>query len=193
MILLISGSGIPASRTLALVAAAGDAIARCGTRCEVWDLADRPLPAADGRHHEAPESHPDPLVRELVRTAREASGFVLASPVHHNSYSGLIKNCLDHLAIEHFEYKPVALMAFGGSMAAIQVCDHLRIVVRGLWGIALPGQAVAVPSDFEEAPGGDVTVAAGPLRQRLDLLARDLVRYAKVADALVGANGRARR
>src|SRR5262249_14449631 len=129
-------------------------------------------------------------VHELVETAQRASGFVLASPVHHNSYSGLLKNCLDHLAIEQFEYKPVALMAFGGSMSAIQVCDQLRTVVRGLWGIALPCQAVGGPADSAEPPRGGPRLAAPRAKQRRAPLAGDLVKYARIAKALVSANGR---
>lgn len=192
MILLLSGSGKPGSRTLAMVEAAARVVERLGMEARVWDLAARELPLADGRYHEDPASHPDPRVRELVAAAHAAAGFVVASPVHHNSYSGLLKNCLDHLSIDQFEYKPVALMAFGGSMAAVQVCDHLRTVMRGLWALVLPGQAVSVASDFAEEPGGALTLCAPSACGRIELVARDLVKYAKVGQALARSDARPR-
>jgi len=189
VIVLLSGSGKPGSRTLASVTAAAGAIERQGMEARVWDLATRQLPPADGEHHHDPSRHPDPRVHELVEAVRAAAGFVVASPVHHNSYSGLLKNCLDHLSIEQFEYKPVALMAFGGTLAAVQVCDHLRTVMRGLWALVLPAQAVTVPEDFDDGPDGPVLTASTAC-QRVDLLTRDLVKYAKVGRVLAGRDGR---
>lgn len=62
-----------------------------------------------------------------------ADGFTLISPVYHNSYSALLKNCLDPHDDRPVLTQTVALVARGPNRCGVQVCDHLR-VVRGLWG-----------------------------------------------------------
>jgi len=176
MILLISGSVQAGSRTLAAVTAAACVLEQRGLRTRVWDLAQSPLPIADPRYYECPADHPDLRVRELVEAAAAASGFVLASPLYHNAYCGALKNCLDHLSIEQFASKPVGLISFGGTLTAIQVCDQLQIVVRGLYGLALPVQVVTVPDDFERLDGGFRLVAADRLR-RLEWMADEICQY----------------
>lgn len=166
MILLISGSVQPRSRTLAAVEAAAAALRERGLRARIWDLSETPLPIADPRYHASPMQYPDVQVRRLVEAATAATGFVLASPLYHNAYCGALKNCLDHLSIGQFAEKPVGLISFGGTLTAIQVCDQLQIVVRGLYGLALPVQVVTVPADFARTPDGAFRlVGEDPLRR----------------------------
>ncbi len=179
-ILVISGSPQPGSRTSAVASLATAVLRHSGAETTLWDLQRRPLPLFDPAFHDNPWTHPHPDVRELVSEADSADGFVLASPVYHNSYSGIIKNCLDHLSMDHFEYKPVGLIAYGGSMAAVQVCDHLRTVVRGLRGIALPTQVIAVGGDLAPGDNGRPHVAPA-LVQRLRQLAGELERFTVAA------------
>jgi NAD(P)H-dependent FMN reductase len=176
LILLISGSVQPSSRTLAAVTAAAAILEGRGLKTRVWDLSQSPLPIADPTYYQRPTEHPDPRVHELLRAATEARGFVLASPLYHNAYCGALKNCLDHLSIDEFASKPVGLISFGGTLTAIQVCDQLQIVVRGLYGLALPVQVVTVPSDFERSDAGFRLVSADRLR-RLGWMADEIAHY----------------
>ena len=111
---------------------------------------------------------------------------VLASPVYHNSYSGVLKNCLDHLAIPQFLYKPVGLISHGAGLSAVQVCDHLRIVVRGLYGVALPRQLVTVKDDYDFDGEAAYLVGEGAL-ERLEALVNEMMMFGKVTE--VGLNG----
>jgi azobenzene reductase len=176
--LVLCGSVSPQSCTRAAARGAADMLCRQSVECEVWDFRERPLPFADPAYHDDPSLHPDPMVRRFVEAADEADGFLLASPVYHNTYSGVLKNSLDNLTIAQFRYKPVGLVAFGGSMSAIQVCDHLRIVVRGLYGIALPIQVVTTPTDFTAGENGALCLTNPAVLDRFEMLARDFVLFA---------------
>ena len=184
MILLITGSVRAGSETRAAMEALAGILRQRDVPFEHWDLRERPLPIADPEYHERAEAHPDPGVREIAAIARAAGAIVLATPVYHNSFSGVLKNCLDHLSVGDFAYKPVGLVAHGDNMSAVQACDHLRIVVRGLHGLALPLQVVTTPDDFASADGRPRLVADGA-RQRLDRFALDLLLYARLSEPVV--------
>lgn len=187
MILALIGSTRHGSYTRSATQAALALIAERGVETLAWDLRDHALPPADPEYHHNPHATPDPVVRELVEAADQASGFVLASPVYHNSYSGVLKNCLDHLAIPQFLYKPVGLMSHGETMSAVQVCDHLRIVVRGLYGIALPRQVVTVTRDFEPDNDGGYTLTNDSTLTRMRDFVDDLLLFARVTEVAQSA------
>jgi azobenzene reductase len=180
-VLVLSSSLQPLSRTLLTAAMVAEVLRRDGAEVTVWDLAARPLPFADPAYHADPRNHPDSVVGELVKTADMADAFLLATPIYHNSYSGVLKNALDHLSIRQFHHKPVGLIAFGGSMTAVQACDHLRIVVRGLMGVAVPTQLVATPADFGTGPQGRPRVASPELLRRARRMAQELKLFAGLA------------
>jgi NAD(P)H-dependent FMN reductase len=147
-IMVIIGSNHPGSRTRAAARYAAGCVADAGHQAYALDPERQELPIADPVYHDDPLKNPDKRARALVIAARQADGFVLASPLYHNSFSGVIKNALDHLTIDEFYHKPVGLIVHGSNLTAVQACDQLRIVTRGLYGIAVPEQAVTVPEDF---------------------------------------------
>ncbi|MFH8588715.1 NADPH-dependent FMN reductase [Streptomyces celluloflavus] len=147
-LLILTGSIRTRSYSCSLARFAAQQIAERDATPLLWDHRKRPLPFADPEYHKRPAANPDPAVRELVQLADVTNAFVLASPVYHNSYSGLLKNALDHLTMEQFRGKPVVLLGHGPRLTAIQAVDHLRTVVRGLYGLALPDQAVTTPEDY---------------------------------------------
>jgi azobenzene reductase len=172
-VLLISGSGRPRSHTCALVQLAGRLLSESGTEVRFWDASIECLPVADPQFHADPSRHPDPRVAAFVHIANDADAFVLGSPIYHNSYSGILKNALDHLAIPLVAYKPVGLLGHGGHRST-QAVDHLRVVVRGLWGIATPTHVCTQDEDYEETDGTYV-VSATDINARLDRFVRELV------------------
>ena len=117
------------------------------------DPRSRPLPIADPAYHRNVDETPDANVRAMARQVAEADGIVLASPLYHGSYSGVLKNALDCLAFDAFRGKPVGLLSHGSqSKRCAQPCDHLLPVVRTIHGIALQCQVSSSRSDFAEAP-----------------------------------------
>lgn len=142
-----------------------------------WDLRDKQLPIADPVYHKDPHQNPDKRVQELVQLADRADAFILGTPLYHNSYSGVIKNALDNLTIDQFEGKPVGLVSHGSERTVVQACDHLRIVVRGLYGVAIPKQIVTINSDFEESKGS-YELISHDIRHRMALMVKELVIFA---------------
>jgi AraC-like DNA-binding protein/NAD(P)H-dependent FMN reductase len=146
-LLLIGGSTSRPSHTRGLVDAAAAAASRMGAAVEVWDAAGVTA-RGDGTGRGRPASRPADLRALAVRV----HAIVIASPTHHNSYSGLIKHALDHLPRNCLAGKPVALMATCGRQPTPQAVDHLRIVVRALGGTAIPSQVIATEADFRRLP-----------------------------------------
>lgn len=158
--MVLVGSVRPGSLTQAAAGYAATQVKEGGHEVLVWDLSRLPLPIADPAYHDNPEDHPNKVVRALAVAAKRADCFLLSSPVYHNSYSGVLKNALDCLTIEHFRGKPVGLIANGPKLTAVQVCDHLRSVVRGLYGLCVPEQVVTTPADFTATDSGYVLTGA---------------------------------
>lgn len=149
-ILIISGSIRMPSYTRTLSAAVGHEFSTLGAVVTIWDAADPRLPIADPLYHRSASEYPDPGVVELDSLATHADAFVLATPVYHNSYSGVLKNILDLLNIEpHFAMKPLGLISHGGDRSP-QAVDHLRIVARGLNAITAPTQVCTQRADYTE-------------------------------------------
>jgi azobenzene reductase len=177
-ILVLTGALRHPSHTLALAEAVAAALAVRGIAVAHWSLREGPLPFADPEYHDDPTLHHDPVVRRLVGLADEADGFVLGSPVYHNSYSGVLKNALDSLAIAQFLYKPIALVSHGG-LRDKQAVDDLRIVARGLLGVAIPTQICTRDADYETAEEG-YRLTAPDILQRVERLTAELVLFAQM-------------
>jgi NAD(P)H-dependent FMN reductase len=174
--LLISGSSRSASHTRCLVGCVAMALApRFDSTC-IWDLTSDVLPRADPAFHANPLSHSDPVVREFAGAARDADALVLASPIYHNSYSGLLKSALDHLAISLCAYKPFGLLSHGSGRNT-QAVDHLRIVVRGLLGVAIPTQICTDDDDYRPTESG-YELTSVDILARLDRFANEITAMA---------------
>jgi NAD(P)H-dependent FMN reductase len=104
---VICGSPREVSYTRGLGRCIVGALEAQGAAVELLDLRHHALPPLDPRLRREREAHPDPAVGRLFSMASAADGFVLASPVYHNSYSGVLKNALDYLRIPDLRYKPL--------------------------------------------------------------------------------------
>jgi azobenzene reductase len=159
------------TRTLLKVVAAGCKLQ--GLEPIWYDLGDHDLGIADPAYHHRPELHPSAEVRDLSALAARAEAFIIGSPVYHNSYSGVLKNCLDHLTTSHFEGKPVALACHGGTLRSMQPADQLRLVIRGMHGMATVNQVVSADTDFQVMNGG-LVLSNRALFDRVARLVREL-------------------
>lgn len=174
-ILILSGSPRQPSYTRSLSNAIADELARLGADVLLWDAHDHPLPLADPAYHHTASTHPDPEVVDLDARAQAADAFVLATPIYHNSYSGVLKNALDLLNIRpHFSMKPVGLVSHGGDRSP-QGVDHLRIVARGLNAITIPTQVCTRRSDFEAAPDGRHRIGDAAIADRIVRFSSELI------------------
>jgi azobenzene reductase len=175
---LICGSVREASHTRTLAEQLDVALTSVGSRTLLWNLSERPLPVADPRFHDDPVMNPDEHARALADCATEADAFVLCTPIYHNSYSGVLKNALDHLSIPQFRYKPVALCSHGGNRST-QAVDQLRIVVRGLAGVAIPTQVCTAAQDYDDLASGACALSSRHILARVAKAAVELTLFAR--------------
>ncbi|MEU6483703.1 NADPH-dependent FMN reductase [Streptomyces sp. NPDC046887] len=157
--LLISGSPRTASGTTALASVVGAALHGRGATVTTLELAAPSAP----RLHEVP---------------RRYDAVVLASPVHHASYSGLLKSALDEVPGDWLADTAVGLLAHGsGPRTGGVVCEHLRTVAKALGGWVVPTQVASCPADFTTGDHGAPTPDE-PLLRRCRTLAAELHRCA---------------
>ena len=183
-ILILSGSPRQPSYTRGLARRIEHTLAAHGARVSRLDLFETPLPPLDLALRAKRTQHPDPAVADLFRMAEAADGYVLASPTYHNSYSGVLKNALDYLTLRDMRYRPVGLAAHSGR--STQAVDHLRQVVRGLLGVAIPTQVCTRDADFADAPDADgmFEVTDADILARIERFAGELILFAHHMRAL---------
>ncbi len=174
--LCISGSPSPASWSRRLLAVVGGALARRGCEVDLLDLRELAFPLLDTVAYDAGGPYPHPAGQLLRDRVAAADGIVLATSVHHASYSGLLKTALDHLTADAFARRPVALVANAAvPRGATIACEHLRSVVKAMAGWATPTQVASAPSDFDKETG---KLKPGSLPRRCQAMADELVMFA---------------
>lgn len=106
-----------------------------GHEAELFDLKEREIPFL-GREEEAED------VEKFREKVLECDGLVLVTPEYNHSYSGELKNLIDHLYEEYtdkpFMYVTVSAGGFGG----VRAISHLHNVTLELGG--LPGPDLPV-------------------------------------------------
>jgi FMN reductase len=155
VVLSLSGSPSPTSRTARLLRHLDDRLRRQGH--EVVSLEVRSLPAeallgADFGH---------PAVVAATELVARADGVVVGTPVYKAAYSGLLKSLLDLLPQYALTGKTVLPLATGGSRAHVLAIDYaLRPVLSSM------GAAHIVPGwftlDKEVTVADDGTTALVP-------------------------------
>lgn len=121
----------------------------------------------------------------LVEALRRADGVVLASPGYHGTVSGLIKNALDYIEDmakderPYFEGRAVGLIAVAaGWQATGSTLATLRSIVHALRGWPTP-MAITVNSVMPVF-GSDGTVTDATLLKQLDIMAQQVVGFARM-------------
>ncbi|MFI2379126.1 NADPH-dependent FMN reductase [Streptomyces sp. NPDC018964] len=170
MILGILGSAAKDSVTREILLRAGERVERAGLGLSLLDLAvefSRPHELED--YDDPPPGSQTALLRARVAPCRAV---VLATPVYHGSFSGLLKNALDHLTGDAFAGRPVGIIAAGGGpRGAGTACDQLRTVVRALGGWSTPTHVATTAADL--TPGEPLRF----LDERIDDLVRELLTF----------------
>ncbi|MFE5773028.1 NADPH-dependent FMN reductase [Streptomyces sp. NPDC056485] len=170
MILGILGSASADSVSRRVLEVAAQRIRAAGAAYELLDLSVE----FPGRHRIEDYDDPPPHSQTAAVRARvaAASGAVFATPVYHGSYSGLLKNALDHLTGDSLADRPVGLIAAGGGpRGAGTACDQMRAVVRALGGWAVPTHVASARGDF--TPG----VPLEELHIRMDRMVGELLSF----------------
>ncbi len=149
-ILIICGSIAQKSHTRALLQYCETLLTDRNIEVEFWDLLTRPLSFVIPEFHKDPTQTPNENVKALNTAVKNADGIILGSPLYHGSYSGVLKNALDNLPYDAFKNKPVGLVSNGGMRNGAHPCEHLRLVVRALYGYVLQSQIGTGEKDYKE-------------------------------------------
>jgi NAD(P)H-dependent FMN reductase len=141
---------------------------------ELINLADKKVAFADGR---PPEQYHDDTAK-IIESVRSADGVIISSPVYRGSFTGALKNLLDHLPIEALAGKPVGIIAMGATQHHFLGVDwHLRDVLAWFGALVVPASVYLASADFVD---GQLTEGA-----KLDLsdLAGAVIKLKEVAPA----------
>lgn len=146
--LIIQGSmGVPA-RTATLASIVAGLLDRKGHAVNFLDVRRDAFPPVDPAYHDDPINHPAEQVRKLADDASSIDGYIWATPVYHNSYSGALKCVIDHFTGPLLRDYPVALCGNGGRRGSTQAIDHLRQVARSFHAFAIPTVLVSASGDY---------------------------------------------
>ncbi|MEC8473333.1 MAG: NAD(P)H-dependent oxidoreductase [Planctomycetota bacterium] len=166
MILVISASLHPESRSRILANTAKSKLNKKNVTVEVFDLSEKPLPLCDGL-----TAYGDSNVQELSRLVQEADAILLASPVYNYDVNAAAKNAIE-LTGKAWTNKLVGiLLAAGGPgsyMSAMGVANSLMLDFRCL---VLPRFIYALGDAFQ----GD-ELSDQQIDQRITELTDELLR-----------------
>ncbi len=172
-VLVLSGSIRKESYTRSLAEHTVGILGKKNVSVIHWNLLEKPLPIMVPELRDDVDNHPDATVKEFAKQARECDAYVLASPIYHNSFSGALKNAIDHLRSAHFTYKPMGLMSFGGD-GSLQAVDQLRIIGRSVHAIVTTEIVCASEDDFS---GMELT--SEELKNRIEKFCDELILFAE--------------
>jgi FMN reductase len=143
-----------------------------GLEVELINLADKKIAFADGR----PAEQLGDDTAGCLASVRAADGVILVSPVYRGSFTGALKNLLDHLPVEALAGKPVGIVAMGATQHHFLGVDwHLRDVLAWFGALVVPTSAYLASSDFVDGQLGDSA------KQDLKDLADAVIRLKDVA------------
>lgn len=139
----IGGSLRTNSRAYVILQLASDYLQKHGYQFELLDLRQLKLPFCDGSS--VYSDYPD--VKHLREKTKEAQGMILVTPEYHGSVSGVLKNALDLLELEHMQGKVVALIGVLGGQSSSNALNTLRLICRHLNAWVIPEQLIIPESD----------------------------------------------
>lgn len=110
--------------------------------CDLIDLAQAPLPIMGFEPDQTTGT--DEQINDISNRLAESDAVILVTPEYHGSFSGVLKNALDHFTPE-FVKKPVGVVAASaGKMAGINASTQLQHVILSLGAYPVP-QKLLVP------------------------------------------------
>ncbi len=143
------GSSVQSGRTRKAVelAAAAAVEANAALLLDIVDLSKDRVAILDGR---SMDQYPDGTASVISRLAA-GDLFIIGTPVYRGTYTGALKNVLDHLPLEALEGKVVALIATGATSHHYLSIDHeLRGVLAWFNAYLLPGSVYLEHSAYAE-------------------------------------------
>lgn len=149
----------------------------CGYELEYLNFADYTHQIVDGR----PLGEYNDDMQQLVKKFEEADGYILASPIFQGSIPGVLKNAFDMLHPHTMRYKPVSIVANGGTYQHHLVIENqLKPILDYFRCLVTPNYVYTHMSHFDK----DNTIIDDDVHNRLRELARVFVKYAEMSQGL---------
>lgn len=107
-----------------------------GVEAQVLDLLAHPLPMMEERY----DTHPDPslAVRETGEQVKGSDALVFITPEYNGSYSGVLKNAVDHFG-RQMSGKPIAVVSTsGGKLGGINASTQLQQLILSIGSYPMP-------------------------------------------------------
>lgn len=107
-------------------------------KADLIDLAVVPLPILG--HEPSYDAHADARIKQIGKRLEESDALILVTPEYQASFSGALKNAIDHYYPE-FQKKVIGVVAAsGGGMAGINASSQLQHVILGVGGYPMPSK-----------------------------------------------------
>ncbi len=143
----IVGSAVKSGRTRKAVEAVIEAALaiKPDIQTDIVDLAHDRVSILDGRPS---EKYEDATVSVIDRVL-QGTTFLIASPIYRGTYTGALKNLIDHLPLESFESRPIGLIATGATSHHYLAVDHqFRGLLAWFNSFVLPGSVYLENKDY---------------------------------------------
>ena len=151
-----------------------------GLEKELIDLGEHSVAFADGQ---PPEQYGDDTA-SIVARVQAADLVLLASAVYRGTFTGALKNLLDHLPVEALSAKPVGIVAMGATLHHYLGVDwHLRDVLAWFGAIAAPTSVYLTSADFVD--GAPTKGATQEITSLIETLAK-LHAVAQLTEGVLG-------
>ena len=148
---------------------------KCGFKLERLDLADFAHQIVDGR----PLNEYNTDMQQLVQKFEEADGYVIASPIFQGSIPGVLKNVFDLLHPHTMRYKPVSIVANGGTYQHHLVIENqLKPILDYFRCLVTPNYVYTHANHFDQSTN---QIIDENVHDRLRELARVFVQYAEMS------------
>lgn len=144
---------------------------------ERLNLADYEHQFVDGR----PFDQYNEDMQKLVKKLQEADGYIFATPIFQNSIPGVLKNVFDMLHPKALRYKPVSIVANGGTFQHYLVVENqLKPILDYFRCLVTPNYVYTHTSHFDKQN----TIIDEDVHERLRELSRVFVQYAEMSKQL---------
>lgn len=149
----------------------------CGFDMERLSFADYDHQFVDGR----PADDYNDDMKQLIRKFEEADGYVIATPVFQGSIPGVLKNAFDMLPPRTMRYKPVSIVANGGTYQHHLVVENqMKPILDYFRCLVTPNYVYTHRDHFDETG----KIIDDNVHDRLKELARVFVKYTEMGKEL---------
>ena len=148
-LIAIVGSAVRSGKTRKAVECAVKAVTAFerNLMTEIVDLGLQRVSILDGR----PVAEYEDDTSTVLETIKSGTMFLIASPIYRGTYTGALKNLLDHISLEVLEGKVVGLVATGASPHHYLAIDHqFRGVLAWFNAYVLPGSVYVENSAYAD-------------------------------------------